>query len=377
MRIRALLRAGSVNATTSSHGLTTAAPALTLAPARRFFLMHPMHKARSLCFAFGLALFSFAATLAAQAPQWKTVGSAADGFRASFPTEPEVGKDSVPVGSESFELHSYLSEVGSTALYIAVCDYGPTGAAADPATLLASAKEGAVSHISAHILTEKKITLDSSPGVEFEAESDKLHVTARMYMASGVLFQSMVATPLNEKYADTARFLDSLQLIPRPHTEAAAAPPPADWKPYPVPSDGFSASFPSRPSSDKQNVPAGAGTVEYHSYTAEDNSTTLIAGVTDFGPALAGKDPDAILQGAKNGAVTNSKGKLVSEKPITLGANHGIAFEIDSDSARVTARVYLVGTSIYEMIVASPLNSNYADTARFLDSLKLIDRDGK
>jgi hypothetical protein len=60
----------------------------------------------------------------------------------------------------------------------------------------------------------------------------------------------------------------------------------------------------------------------------------MIAGVTEFGPTLAGKDPDTILQGAKNGAVTNSKGRLISEKPITLGANHGIAFELESDGAR-------------------------------------------
>jgi hypothetical protein len=340
--------------------------------------MPTMHKTRSLCFALGIALFPLTATLAAQAPQWKTVGSPADGFRASFPTEPEVSKDSVPAGSETLELHSWVSEVGNTALYIAVCDYGPKSASADPQTVLTGAKNGAVSHMSAHILSEKKIALNSSPGVEFEAESDKLHITARMYIAEGVLFQSMVATPLNEKYADTARFLDSLQLIPRPHTEAAAAPPPAaDWKPYPYPADGFSASFPSQPSFEKQNLPTDAGTVDYHTYTADDASTSLVAGVTNFGPVLAGKDPDAILQGAKAGAVTNSKGKLVSEKPITLGANHGIAFEIETDSARVTARVYLAGTSIYEMIVASPLNSNYADTTRFLDSLQLIDRGGK
>jgi len=324
-------------------------------------------------------VFTLASTLAAQAPQWKAFSSSADGFRASFPTEPEVSKDTVPVGSESFELHSYVSEVGSTALYVAVCDYGPKAATADPATLLASAKDGAVSHMSAHILTEKKIALDSSPGVEFVAESDKLHIIARMYIAGGVLFQTMVATPLNEKYADTARFLDSLQLTPRPHAEAAAAPPPpaADWRPYPYPADGFSATFPSKPSFETQNIPTDVGTVEYHTYTADDASATLSAGVTDFGSVLVGKDPDALLQGAKNGAVTNSKGRLVSEKPITLGVNHGLAFEIDGDDSRVTVRVYVVGTSLYEMMVASPLDSNYAGTERFLDSLKLIDRAGK
>jgi hypothetical protein len=341
--------------------------------------MRPMHAARIPRFALILSLLPLAASLAAQAPQWKPFANAADGFKAEFPADPETSKDSVPVGATSFELHSYVAESGSTAVYVGVCDYGAKGLAGDPEALLASAKTGAMENQKAHILTEKKITLDSNPGVAFEAESDKLHFTARMYVAAGVLYQTMVATPLTEKFPDTARFLDSFQLTPRPASTvpATAAVTAADWKTYPYPADGFSASFPSQPQFEKQNVPTDAGTVEYHSYTAEDASATLIAGVTDFGAVLAGKDPDAILQGAKNGAVTNSKGRLISEKPITLATNHGLAFDLDNDSAHVTVRVYLVGTSIYEMIVASPLRSNYAGTTRFLDSLQLIDRPTK
>jgi hypothetical protein len=341
--------------------------------------MRPVRATRTLCIVSVLALLSLAASLGAQTAEWKPYANAADGFKAQFPSEPEVSKDSVPVGDTTFELHSYVAESGSTAVYVGVCDYGAKGLSGDPEVLLASAKNGAMGNQKAHILSEKKITLDSNPGVAFEAESDKLHFTARMYLAAGVLYQTMVATPLNEKFADAARFLDSFQLTPRPASTAAAAPvvKPADWKPYPYPADGFSASFPSVPSLEKQNIPTAAGTAEYHSYTVDDPSATLIAGVTEFGPALAGKDPDTILQGSKNGAVTNSKGRLISEKPITLGANHGIAFELENDSAHVTVRLYLVGTSMYEMIVASPLKSNYADTTRFLDSLQLIDRSGK
>jgi hypothetical protein len=340
--------------------------------------MHSMLKTRNLRFALGLALLSLPATLAAQAPQWKPYPFLADGFTASFPSKPEVEKQTVNSDAGPLEIRTYTAEDSGVALIAAVCDYGAAAAGKDPDTLLDSAKQGAVGNVKGRLVSEKKITLDANHGVAFEAENDSAHLSARIYLVGTTLYQLIVVAPLQTPYADSARFLDSLQLAPRSHTEAAAAPPPAaDWKPYPYPADGFSASFPSKPSFDKQNVATGTGTAEYHSYTAEDAATALIAGVTDFGPTLAGKDPDVILQGAKNGAVTNSKGKLVSEKPITLGASHGIEFVIDSDSARVTARVYLVGTSIYELIVASPLNSNYADTTRFLDSLKLIDRVGK
>jgi hypothetical protein len=38
------------------------------------------------------------------------------------------------------------------------------------------------------------------------------------------------------------------------------------------------------------------------------------------------------------------------------------------------ARIYLVGDTLYQTLVASPFGSNYADKARFLDSFELIPR---
>lgn len=319
-------------------------------------------------------LLSLGAAVAAQTPQWKPFGASADGFRADFPSEPEVGKTSVPVGKDAYELHSYSVEVGSTALYIGVCDYGAKGTAADPEEMLASAKTGAVDHMGAHILSQEKLTLDYGHGVEFEAESDKLHFSVRMYMAGSVLYQIMVASPINERYADAARFLDSFQLLK--HSAGPAAPAP-DWKPYSYPADGFSASFPAAPTLEKQNISSGGGTFELRTYVAEDSATALIAAVCDYGATAASKDPDAVLADAEKGAINNIKGQLVSEKKITLGANHGVEFEADSDSAHVSARIYLVGSILYQVIVAAPLKTKYADTGRFLDSFQLVDHTAK
>jgi hypothetical protein len=309
-----------------------------------------------------------------QTPPWKPLSASADGFRAEFPTDPEVGKTSVPVGKDTFELHSYEVEAGSTALYIGVCDYGAKGLAADPDEMVASAKTGAVAHMSARILSQQK--LSAGHGVAFEAESDKLHFSVRMYMAGSMLYQVMVASPLNQRYADAARFLDSFELLPRAKATAPAVPAP-DWKPYIYRTDGFSASFPSPPTIEKQNVTSSGGTYELRTYETDDSATALIAAVCDYGASAASKDPDSVLADAQKGAVNNIKGQLVSEKKINLGANHGVEFQVDSDSANVTARIYLVGTVLYQMIVAAPLKTNYADTRRFLDSFQLFDRAGK
>jgi len=316
-------------------------------------------------------LLSVATLLPAQGPKWQSIGSSTEGFRAQFPGEPQVSKNSVPVNGENFELRSYETDAGSTSLYVGVCDYGVKGAAADPRQMLSSAEKGAVEHMGAHILTEKKIALGSSPGVEFLAESDSLHFTVRMYMAGSVLYQTMVATPLKETFADTARFLDSLELLPpKPLAPAAAAA--ADWKQYRYADNGFSAWFPLPPELQKQTIKTESGPVELRTYIAEDPSAALIAAVCDYGAAAAAKDPDVLLEDAKKGAILNVKGHLISEKKITLGAYRGIEFEADSETAHVSARLYLVGNTLYQMIVAAPVNARFADTARFLDSFELI-----
>jgi hypothetical protein len=341
--------------------------------------MHPLDKTRGLPFALAVALLWLASSLAAQTSPWQPFVSAADGFRAEFPSAPEASKSSVPAGGDTYELRSYLVDAGSTSLYIGACDYGAKGAAADPEAMLSSAKQGAVEHMKAHILSENKIALDAARGVEYEAESDTLHFSVRMYLASGVLYQVMVSSPLNDRFADTSRFLASFKLLSHPAVQAAipAAPPPPDWKPFAYPADGFSAAFPSTPVAGKQSVSMEAGTVELRTYSAEDSSTELIAAVCDYGATAQGKDPDAILDDAEKGAVRNIKGRMVTEKKIVLGANHGVAFEADNDSVHLSARIYLAGTTLYQLIVASPLNVPYDGTARFLDSFQLVDRGGK
>jgi hypothetical protein len=337
-----------------------------------------LHRTRSFSLALAIALLPFAAALAAQvpsstqAPPWKPFGSPAEGFRALFPSQPEVSKSSVPVGGDTYELRSYTAQAASTTLYVAVCDYGAKGLNADSDQMLSSAKTGAVEHMSAHLLSEEKITLNSSHGVAFEAESDKMHFSARMYMTGGVLYQIIVASPIDEKFADTARFFDSFQLLPRPSTQAAADAQGPDWKPYAYPSEGFSASFPSAPTMQKQNIPTDAGAFELRTYVVENSSAALIAAVCDYGATASGKDPDLLLADAEKGAINNLKAHLVNEKKIALGAYHGVEFEADSDTAHISARIYLAGTQLYQAIVASPLNVQYADTVRFLDSFQLL-----
>jgi NADH dehydrogenase/NADH:ubiquinone oxidoreductase subunit G len=155
-------------------------------------------------------------------------------------------------------------------------------------------------------------------------------------------------------------------------TLAAAQAP--EWKAYTYASEGFSISLPSAPQQNKDNVVTDAGTIETRSYLVELARAALFIGVSDFDKRAAQSDPDKLLQGARDGALQNSKSHLVSEKKLMLGIYPGIEFEGASDEAHFTARVYLVGTRMYQTLVVAPIGQTYDGASRFLDSFQLIPR---
>ena len=149
-------------------------------------------------------------------PDWKTYNYPADGFSAAFPSKPAQTTKNVGTDTGTYELHSYLAVDGQTALYIGVCDYGAKPSTDDPNTLLEGAKDGALKNSNAQLVSEQAITLGIYDGLEYEAESDTVHFTARLYMVGAMLYQTIVVTPRGQPYADTVRFLNSFQLIARP-----------------------------------------------------------------------------------------------------------------------------------------------------------------
>jgi len=146
------------------------------------------------------------------------------------------------------------------------------------------------------------------------------------------------------------------------------------WKIYSYPADGFHASFPGEPQMSKQDVPTDKGSFELRAYLVEDGQAALYVGICDYGSAISDRSPDQVLDGAQQGALDNVKAHLVSGKKITFGAFPGREFEAENDTLHFSARIYLVGTTLYQTLIASPLGSPYVSTTRFLDSFQLIPR---
>jgi hypothetical protein len=146
------------------------------------------------------------------------------------------------------------------------------------------------------------------------------------------------------------------------------------WKSFSYPSDGFSAAFPSEPQFSKRDVPTDKGSFELRAYLAEDNQVALYVGVCDYGSAISDRTPDQVLNGAQQGAIDNVKAHLISGKTIMLGAYLGRDFEAENDTLHFYARVYLVGTTLYQTLIAAPLGTPYPSATTFLNSFQLIPR---
>jgi hypothetical protein len=147
------------------------------------------------------------------------------------------------------------------------------------------------------------------------------------------------------------------------------------WKTYSYAADGFSISAPSEPTFDKQEIKGELATTEMHSYIVDmKEAGVLFTSTTDASAAVKVKTSQQILDDAAQGAMENVKSQLVHKSNITLGGNPGVNFESKNEAQYFTARIYVVGNTLYVNVVVTTLTQPYAETARFLDSFRLIPR---
>jgi len=161
------------------------------------------------------ALACLAAALAAQEPKWKSYSYPEDGFRASFPSAPQLDTKSQPAGAGAIELHTYCVQLSPAYLCVAVFLHGAQATGPDPDIMMGRVKQGVLAGDKTRKLSETPITLDDRKGVALEAENDTIHTSTRIYLVGDIVYQTLVTSPIAGKYADTARFLDSFRLIPR------------------------------------------------------------------------------------------------------------------------------------------------------------------
>lgn len=146
-----------------------------------------------------------------------------------------------------------------------------------------------------------------------------------------------------------------------------------NWKNYDYPGDGFAISAPFQPKLEKDLVDTDAGKVELHTYTIDAglfwNLAVSVNDISKYGDLPARE----LLQAAKNGSLTEVKGKLISEKEIGLNGAPGIEYEIATPSYHSLTRCYYVNGKTIALISTAKVDFPFfLDNDRFFSSLRFI-----
>jgi hypothetical protein len=153
-----------------------------------------------------------------------------------------------------------------------------------------------------------------------------------------------------------------------------------DWWSYtPEAPSKFSVVLPEIPKESTDNIPSALGTIPQHqAMSSRGEGAVYIIAWMDM-PGTATLDAKAVLDGARDGAVSNVEtGRLRSEKVIKLGGKYtGRQVVIDVSSPMpmvITGHLYLVGRRFYQQQVVVPASATGSESApmeKFFSSLKL------
>lgn len=148
------------------------------------------------------------------------------------------------------------------------------------------------------------------------------------------------------------------------------------WIDFKSEEDGFIATFPGTPTRVVKTVNTAQGPREVQVYSVNDKQTSFSIAVSTLPKEESSNvGPAATLDGARDGAVANTQGKLLSELIIDVNGHPGRELEIAVAGGKGTirARVLLVGNRLYQVLVVTPADESYAPKVRrFLESVKLL-----
>jgi hypothetical protein len=140
--------------------------------------------------------------------------------------------------------------------------------------------------------------------------------------------------------------------------------------------DGFKLSMPGTPSKNDSTVPSAAGQLPLRMYTLSKGYEGFITGYTEYPDIVfTSSEPEELLNAAQQGAISNVKGEVTSQRSITLDGHPGREIVGTSPSQNVgfTARVFLVKPRMYMLVYtqydkSKPISE---DGKKFLDSFEL------
>lgn len=295
-----------------------------------------------------------------QKTDWNKYEYSEDGFAIFSPFKPTLEKTLVDSDAGKMEMHNYSVDVGLLwNLGVSVNDVRRFGDLPSRG-LLQAAKDGSVAEVKGTLVSEKEVSLEGAPGIEYEISTTAYHSLVRCYYVNGRTI-TMVSTAKTgfPFFTHTDRFFDSLRFIPA-------------WQEYEYAYDGFAISAPTKPSMQNKSMDTQLGSAQSHIYSIDfDGDSGTMISVTAYGRGH--RIPPDAFEPIKNAMLQSAKAKLLSESNISLDSNPGIEFEMGSETYRARARCYIVENKLVVIIsFAGQGKPLPPDTTRILGSLRLL-----
>jgi hypothetical protein len=265
------------------------------------------------------------------------------------------------------ELGNYLLELdgGNTVFLVNVTAF-KENVEADAAQRLNALRDAEAKSWKGKVTDEREVAYEGHPGRAFTVQApDEMEYRVRAYLVGQRLIQMVAARGPESQTSPAAvsKFFNSLK-VPQPEP---ATPTPNNSNGGKVVAEfGFSVEMPTPPEQPKP-----------HQYTSTtDNGNTVYKVVLVQGTENLEADAAARLDRVRDAEVEAIKGKVQTEKDVTLAGHPGRAFTIQvsgEGELEIRFRVYVVGTRMCELIVLTTPDSQAgpADVNRFFNSLKI------
>ncbi len=169
----------------------------------------------------------------------------------------------------------------------------------------------------------------------------------------------------------------SAKLTPAELVEPAQVPKDT-WMEFSSESSAFKARFPAAPKLEKFSMPSAVGDVASEMFASQLGDAFLAVNVSTMPAALEESDFDmnASLDGARNGAVNNVQGTLLSEKSIKWLGFDAREFEAKATQEgiemRLVARIFIKWPHLYQTVVVYPTSAAAPPAQRFFEGFALL-----
>jgi hypothetical protein len=148
------------------------------------------------------------------------------------------------------------------------------------------------------------------------------------------------------------------------------------WEELSSSEGAFSIFLPGSPTELTRTVNTAAGPIDFHFFLLEQKDIAYLVGYSDYPEIAVQKtNPEAILEGARNGAVASAQGKLLSELIISLNGYPGRELKIEpaGGEGTINTNMFVVDNRLYQVMVVTPKEKAFSKhVGKFLDSFKLL-----